>query len=471
MAAEVVGRGVELAAVEPFLARAGDGLAALVFEGEAGIGKSTIWEAAVETASARGWRVLSARPARSEQALTLGGLTDLLDGIDDDALADLPAPQRRALEIALLRVEPTGTAPEQRTLSVAVAGLLRLLARVDRPVLVAIDDAQWLDDSTAAILAYALRRPADRPIALLAAVRTGAETPASDGLLGALPAERIEWIRVGPMHLASLHRLFQVRLGRSFPRLVLARIEAASEGNPLYALELGRALIRDGIPADGRRVLPMPASLGSLIETRVSRLPEPTRNAMLLVAAAAEPTVETLERARPGIENDLQPGIEDHLVAIDGGTVRFTHPLFAQAVTSLAPAAGLRAANESLAGATESQDARARHLANAAGGPDETVASALAEAAEHARLRGATLDAASLYQEASRLTPAGDAEAALDRARLAAECLFIDMSEYLEANRILEAAIDRAPPGPARADALSLRAIIRYYHGRVPRGD
>ena len=212
----------------------------------------------------------------------------------------------------------------------------------------------------------------------------------------------------------------------------------------------------------------MPESLGSLIEARVSRLPEPTRSAMLLVAAAAEPTIETLERARPGIETDLQPGIEDHLVAIDGGTVRFAHPLFAQAVTSLAPAAGLRSANEALAGATQSQDARARHLAHAADGPDETVAAALAEAAEHARMRGATLDAAALYQEASRLTPADDPEAALDRARLAAECLFIDMSEYLEANRILEAAIDRAPPGPARADALSLRAIIRYYHGRVP---
>ena len=100
----------------------------------------------------------------------------------------------------------------------------------------------------------------------------------------------------------------------------------------------------------------------------------------------------------------------------------------------------------------------------------KSVAAALADAAEHARLRGATLDAASLYQEASRLTPADDPDTRLDRARLAAECLFIDMSEYLEANRILEAAIERAPPGPARADALSLRAIIRYYHGRVPEG-
>ena len=468
MAAEVVGRGVELAAVEPFLARAAGGLAALVFEGEAGIGKSTIWEAAVETASARGWRVLSARPARSEQALTLGGLTDLLDGIDDDALADLPAPQRRALEIALLRVEPTGTAPEQRTLSVAVAGLLRLLARVDRPVLLAIDDAQWLDDSTAAILAYALRRPADRPVALVAAVRTGAETPASDGLLAALPAERIERIHVGPMHLASLHRLFQVRLGRSFPRLVLARIEAASDGNPLYALELARALIRTGIPVDPHEPLPVPDSLGSLIAGRVSELPVATRQAMLLAAAAAEPTVDTLEGASPGSVDALRPAIDDHLVEITGGTMRFIHPLFSQAVTSAAAPADLRAAHALLAAATPSPDARARHLARSADGPDESIAAALEAAASGARRRGAAVDAANLYQEASRLTPGEDPDAALARAISAAECLFIDLSEILGADRILEAAIGRAPAGPARAEALSLRAIIRYYHGRVP---
>ena len=279
----------------------------------------------------------------------------------------------------------------------------------------------------------------------------------------------MERVVLGPMHLASLHRLFQVRLGRSFPRLVLVRIEEASRGNPLYALELGRALIRAGIV--GRRPhdpLPVPESLGSLIARRVSRLPEPTRRAMLLAASAAEPTVETLEAASPGLANgppagDRRPPGRDRRRR---GPVR--PPAVRPGVTSLASPAELRAAHAALAAATPSPDARARHLAQAADGPDESVAAALAEAAEHARLRGATLDAAALYQDAARLTPADDPDAALDRARLAAECLFIDLSEYLEADRILAAAIDRAPPGPARADALSLRAIIRYYHGRVP---
>ena len=467
MADEIVVRGSELAAVAAVLDRGASGLAALVVEGEAGIGKSTVWEAAVEAAADHVWLVRVSRPAQSEQGLTLAGLTDLFGGVDDETLGRLPAPQRQALEIALLRIQPGGESPDQRTLSVAVAGLLRLLA-AERPVLIAIDDAQWLDESTAAILAYALRRLLDQPVGLLATVRTGAETPASTGLLAAVPPDRLERVALGPMHLAALHKLFQVRLGRSFPRLVLVRIEAASGGNPLYALELGRALLRAGIPTDAHGSLPVPDSLSSLIASRVSRLPEPTRRAMLLVAAAAEPTIETLDRTGPRIEAALRPAIDDHLVAIEGGVVRFTHPLFAQSVMSLASAAERRSADQALAAATRSPDARARHLANAAEGPDETVAAALARAAEVARNRGGTLDAASLYQEAARLTPAETPSAALERARLAAECLFIDLSEYLEADRILEAAINNAPPGPERADALSLRGIIRYYHGRVP---
>jgi DNA-binding CsgD family transcriptional regulator len=136
-------------------------------------------------------------------------------------------------------------------------------------------------------------------------------------------------------------------------------------------------------------------------------------------------------------------------------------------VTTLAATDELRQAHAELAAVSRSPDARARHLAHAADGPDERVAAAVAEAAHNARLRGATLDAAQLYREASGLTPLDDPIAALNRSRLAAECLFIDLSEYLEADRILEAAIEAAPAGPDRADALSLRAIIRYYHGRI----
>ena len=211
--------------------------------------------------------------------------------------------------------------------------------------------------------------------------------------------------------------------------------------------------------------------MGSLIEARVARLPEPTRDR----GCSSSPPPRS-RRSRRSNEHDpvSRPTCgrvstttwSRSTTAPSGSRIRYSRRRW----TSLASAAELRSAHEALAQASQSPDARARHLAQAADGPDESVAAALADAAEHARLRGATLDAAALYQEASRLTPADDPDTRLDRARLAAECLFIDMSEYLEANRILEAAIDRAPPGPARADALSLRAIIRYYHGRVPEG-
>jgi DNA-binding CsgD family transcriptional regulator len=466
VAHEVVGRGAELAALEPFLARAEGGLAALAFEGEAGIGKTTVWRTAVDLARDRGWRILESRPARSEQGLTLGGLVDLLGGVDDAVLARLPVPQREALAVALLRAAPDGVSPDQRTLAVATVALLRELTAEER-VLVAIDDVQFLDEGSAAILGYGLRRLADRRIGLLVALRSGAESKASEEILGGLPGDRLERVGVGPLHLASLHRLFEVRLGQSFTRLVLVRVEEASRGNPLYALELGRALVRTGVPADPHQPLPVPDSLGSLIARRLSLLPAATRRAMVLAACASEPTAESLEAAEPGFAEQLRPAIADDLVAIDRGAVRFGHPLFAQGVIALASPGDLREAHAALAKATGSPDARARHLAQAADGTDESVASALADAADGARLRGATLDAAALYQDASRLTPPADSHRRLRRSQLAAECLFIDLSEYVEADRILAAAIDASPAGPARADALSLRAIVLYYHGRI----
>ena len=240
MPGEIVGRGTELAAVERFVERARSGLSGLVLEGDAGIGKTTIWEAAVRHARTAGFTVLTTGPARSEQALTLGGLTDLFADVDADVLAGLPDPQRHALDVALLRIEPSGSLPDQRTLSVAVAGVLRLMT-ARTPVLIAVDDAQWLDESSASILAYAIRRLVERPLGLLVSVRVGPSGGAPD-LASAIGREDTERIALGPMSLASLHRLVQSRLGRSLPRLALVRIEAASGGNPLYALEIARAL-------------------------------------------------------------------------------------------------------------------------------------------------------------------------------------------------------------------------------------
>ena len=155
-------------------------------------------------------------------------------------------------------------------------------------------------------------------------------------------------------------------------------------------------------------------------------------------------------------------------MAVDRQAIRFSHPLLAQAVISLAGPDELRRVHATLARTATSDDARARHLAGATEGRDEDVAAALEAAAAASRDRGATLDAASLYERASELTPESLGDQAIRRAMLAAECLFIDVSEIVQADAILETAIAKAPPGPARAEALSLRAIIRYYHGQTP---
>jgi DNA-binding CsgD family transcriptional regulator len=465
---EVVGRGVELAAVGRFIERAAQSLAALVLEGEAGIGKTTIWETGVQMAQARGWLVLRSRPARAEQGMTLGGLTDAFGGIDPADIARLPEPQRHALDVALLRAEPAGARPDQRALAVAVAGILRGVARADRPVLLALDDAQWLDESSAAIMAYAIRRLGEQPLGVLMSIRTGAATQASDALVAAFRGEWLDELSVGPLPLGSLHRVLESRLGRSFPRLVLVRIEAASRGNPLVALEIGRALVATGAPVLPGEPLPVPDTLGSLMDRRIAGLPGPTRRALVLAAAAVEPATDTLRAAGAG-EEAFTPAVEHGIVVLEGDVVRFTHPLLAQAVMTLARPADLKAAHASLARVSRSPDARARHLGLAADAPDESVAAALEAAATDARYRGATLDAAALYQDAARLTPEADRGARLRRSTTAAECLFVDLSEIVQADAILERALgDEAAPGPERAEALSLRALIRYYHGRVP---
>ncbi|MBI3750633.1 MAG: ATP-binding protein, partial [Chloroflexi bacterium] len=463
----VIGRTAELDAVEQLLARVPDGLASLLIEGDAGIGKTSVWRVALDRARAAGTRVLRAAPAESERTLTLGGLTDLLADVSADELAGLPAVQRHSLEVALLRAEAAGPLPDQRTLSVATATLLGRLV-LATPLVMAVDDAQWLDETSAAVLAYAVRRLADRPVGVLLAVR-GTAQPAALEIVAGVAAERRDRMHLGPLPLAGLHRLFQARLGRSFPRLVLVRIEEVSGGNPFYALEIARALggTADATVTPGEP-LPIPDTLGGLVEARIEQLPTATGAALLLAAVAAEPTLDALRRADPSAPAALDAAATAGIVTLDRGAIRFVHPLLAQAAIASAKPAAVRLAHAALARTATSDDARARHLAGATEGRHEHVAAALEAAATQARARGATLDAASLYERAANLTPVDRPDDATRREVLAAETLFIDISEIVQADRILGAAIATAPAGPVRAEALSLRALVRYYHGQTP---
>ena len=465
-AADVIGRGAELERVTAFLDRISSGATSLLINGDAGIGKTSVWRGAIERAGERGVRILRSAPAESEQALTLGGLTDLLSSVTGDELAALPGPQRHGLEVALLRTEASGQLPDQRSLSVATAGLLRSLA--DRQQLVlAIDDAQWLDETTAAVVAYAVRRLADRPVGALLAVR-GTPSPKVAELVAGIDPGRRDRLHLGPMPLAGLHQLFLERLGRSFPRLVLVRIEEASAGNPFYALEIGRDLATTSAALAPGEPLPIPETLGSLLEARIEALPRVTRDALLLAAIATEPSVATIERVERDAATAMAPAVAAGIVTTAAGPIRFSHPLLAQAVIQTTSPAELRRAHAALARTARSDDARARHLAGATEGRSERVAAALETAAEGARNRGATVDAASLFERASELTPEAQPDDALRRAVLAGESLFIDVGEIVQADAILSKAIVAAPPGPARAKAMSLRALLRYYHGDTP---
>ena len=236
---EVVGRDEELAALHAFVEQARQGSGALVLAGDPGIGKSTLWLAGVEAAREQGLRVLTARPAEAEQQLALTGLADLLDGVVEEVLPELSPPQRRALEIALLIEDVDEQGSDPRALGVALRSALSFLAR-HAPLVVAIDDVQWLDRSSASALGFALRRLDGSNVAscwLGAAMR--AHSSARSTRTGP------SCCAVGPLSIGATHLLLQRRLGRQFPRPTLIRVHEISGGNPFYALELARGLGSD----------------------------------------------------------------------------------------------------------------------------------------------------------------------------------------------------------------------------------
>jgi hypothetical protein len=183
----MVGRDAELAFVRDFVASVSDGASALVLQGEAGVGKTTLWKAGVSDAGERGLRVLQALPAESETALSFSGIGDLLDPVLDEALAQLPAAQKRALSRALVLDDAEGPSPDPHAVGVAFLNALRTLAE-QRPIVVAVDDVQWLDSASSGALAYAARRLRAERVGLLLSRRAPLASSLLDELRRSLPA-------------------------------------------------------------------------------------------------------------------------------------------------------------------------------------------------------------------------------------------------------------------------------------------
>jgi DNA-binding CsgD family transcriptional regulator len=462
MSSDIVGRDAELETVRAFVERSSDGPQAFVLEGEAGIGKSTLWRAGVEKARERGLRVLSSRPAKAERGLAHVGLGDLFEGVLGDVLPALSTPRRRALEVALL-VEEGHSVADPRTLGVAVRSGLELLAR-DAPVVVAIDDIQWLDPSSASALAFALRRLREQPLLLLLARRLGEGQETSE-LERATEPERVDRLTVGPLSLGATHQLLQTRLGRTFARPTLLRVHETAGGNPFYALELARALGEDIDPTQPLRV---PETLEGLVRARLDGFSLDTRAALLLVAAISRPFDEML--ASVGITaEDLEPAFLARVLEREGAVVRFTHPLLASVLYQGTSDEERLRVHGRVAAVVEDPLDRARHLALSTVSADSEIAAAVEDAASLATKRGAPRGAAELGEHALRLTPL-DANEDRHRRAIATARAHIAAGEPRRARALALDLLEWTQEGLPRAEALVLLSDVELGAADTARG-
>ncbi|WP_327667475.1 MULTISPECIES: helix-turn-helix transcriptional regulator [unclassified Streptomyces] len=410
----VIGRAELLSAAREQLARGGS----VLLHGPAGIGKSTALRALASEYGTAAHTVLRCSATESESHLPFLALADLLGLVVDEVSDKLPAAQRTALESALTGRGESTLQRDGLALRLAVLSALRALA-AEAPVLVVADDLQWLDPASAELLGFAARRLGDTRVQLLCAVRT--EGQEYDRHLSASPPDTLA-VRLGALSRAQVSTLLDHRGYTGLPRSTVREIHRTSGGNPLFALELGRALAENPTPPRPGEPLPVPTSLRALVLNRLGMLSDEARRTLLVASAGARPTLALLRAAgRDNAEAETAQAAELGLLATEpeGPAVRFAHPLISAALYAEAPAQERRAAHAALSTAASDPIERARHLALATTGTDPEAAARLAEAAALARDRGAPSVAASLGLLAARHTPA-DGEPGPDERRLQA---------------------------------------------------
>ena len=454
----LVGREDERAALVDLLDAPADGLAAAVIVGDAGIGKTTLWLAAIEHAEATTSLVLSSRPSEAEAHFSFVGLADLIAGVVDEVLPDLPRPQRRALESALALSESDGAPADEGIVAFAFLNALRSLAArlaATQRLVLAIDDVQWLDEPTAAMLRFALPRLEAEPIVVVLTARGAAPV----WLQKALPDRRLRIIGLASLSVGALHELLRTRVDTALPRPALLRIWETSGGNPFFALELAGALERRGGRIDPGAELPIPANLEDLVHERLDRLGAAGLEVARVVAALASPTIGLVESAAGRrAERGISRALDARILEVDGDRLRFTHPLLRSAVSSRATPAARRSLHARLATLVPGEEERARHLALATAGPSREVASVVEEAADSVHARGAAAAAAELAELAVRLTPVDDS-ADLRRRILDCADRHREAGDGRRAIAQLEQVCSSAPPGPMRAAVLVRLAL------------
>ena len=436
---ELIGRTAELTRLRTQI-DAGGG--ALVVAGRPGMGKSALLAAATADAE----RVLRATGVQSEIELPFAGLRELLD----PAVADidvLPPSQRRALRAALALDAPTGL--DRATVLHAFIALVGTLA----PVLVAVDDVQWLDPSSREAVAFLARR-AERLGVTVLVIESLRDEPL-DGWPG-LPT-----LEIGELgHADAL-----VLAGRAgvAPAVAEALVEAIG-GNPLALLE-GPAELTAAQRA-GRDALPaMPPAGGRITDAyamRLARLPGATRAALLLAAASSDGASEPLAAAlSPAGMEAFGPAEDAGLVSVDERAVRFAHPTVRTAVYHAAPPSERRTAHRALAAVLPAH-ARAWHLAVIADRPDEELAAALERSASDAAERGAPGTALEALRRAAALSP----DPVRGRARTLAAGHLALLAGRPQTALALASGLPPAPDAAARADTQLLVGAATAQAGR-----
>jgi DNA-binding CsgD family transcriptional regulator len=431
------GRDAELRILEQRLDSVGEHGSALLVRGDPGVGKTSVLAAAKKLASERRLAVLSTAGVQTETNLPFAGLFELVRPIIDK-IESLPKAQQNALRAAFGLVERSSA-----DLFVVALGALDLLAEAasERPLLVVIDDVQWLDQSSVAVFAFIARRLESEPIFMLAGNREPHGSPL-DGIIPELRLEALDDV----VARALLHAYYP-----EFPVLLRDKVLREAAGNPLALVELPKTITADS--HDG--VLPGPLPLTTRLEgafaSRIAELPLPTRQFLLIAALDEQSNLAEIMNAATLLSGEelsldvLTPATRAGLLSVDVLDVCFKHPLMRSAVHNAASLAERVAAHSALATVLQNDpDRRAWHRASATVGPDDSVAEGLESAAIRAQQRGDVPVAVLALDRATELSadPARRVRCLLKGVELAFDIGWRDVVERL----LLRASTLEVPP-------------------------
>lgn len=471
-----IGRYAEAAEISALLSTTSEAPTALLITGDAGIGKTVVWRHSVQIAR-RSTRVLVCQPAAAERPLAFSALDDLFAEVVDEVLPALTAPRRRAVAAALLRdvspgrtsaafCEASRTPPERRVLAQGTLDALRILSR-SMPLVVAVDDAQWLDRPSGGVLEFCFRRLKREPVSILLTFRT--DDPVPLGLDRALSPQRLRRVQLGPLSRGAIGQIVRAQLGVALPRYTLTRLYDTCGGNPFYALEAARALLGQPRMPRTNEPIPIPQSLSDLVRHRVRQLAPQARLVGQLVATSSDPPERLIQAACGDRESwaAIDQAIHAGVIERDGNLLRFTHPLLRSVLYAEMTPEQRRQAHQRLAAKAADIEARAWHLALAADRPSEKTARMLDNAARHAASRGAPEAAATLKEQATRLTPASRSATLNERIAQAADYYF-RAGDIARSRELIEYILVDCPIGPPRASLLLRLATIHYRQSGWP---